>query len=58
VSCQHLICAQCAGPVFEGRCTSCRAVRAEVHTHGPHVSAQALVVLAVLLLLLAALLLR
>ena len=31
MSCEHLICAQCAGPVVEGRCSVCRAARAEVH---------------------------
>jgi hypothetical protein len=34
MSCEHLICAQCAGPVVEGRCTACRASRAQVH-HRP-----------------------
>ena len=58
MSCEHLICAHCAGPVADGRCASCRATRAEVHAHGPHLSAQAMVLLAVLLLLVAALLLH
>lgn len=31
MSCEHLICAQCAGPVVEGRCATCRAGRAQVH---------------------------
>ncbi len=31
MSCDHLICAQCAGPVVEGRCPACRAARAQVH---------------------------
>jgi ferredoxin len=36
MSCEHLICAQCAGPVAEGRCPTCRESRAHVHheTHG------------------------
>jgi hypothetical protein len=34
MSCEHLICARCAGPVVEGRCTACRAARAEVHHPG------------------------
>jgi hypothetical protein len=36
MSCEHLICAQCAGPVAEGRCPTCRNARAHVHheTHG------------------------
>jgi hypothetical protein len=35
MSCEHLICAQCAGPVVEGRCPVCRAGREKVHNHGP-----------------------
>jgi hypothetical protein len=34
MSCEHLICAQCAGPVVEGRCPACRAARDHVHHHG------------------------
>ncbi|MFC4531647.1 hypothetical protein [Sphaerisporangium dianthi] len=34
MSCEHLICANCAGPVVEGRCSACRAGRARVHHHG------------------------
>ncbi|GAA2084427.1 hypothetical protein [Actinomadura alba] len=37
MSCEHLICARCSGPVVEGRCPTCRAARAEVHDHGPSV---------------------
>ncbi|HEY6314689.1 MAG TPA: hypothetical protein VIY52_28350 [Streptosporangiaceae bacterium] len=33
MSCEHLICAQCAGPVVEGRCPACRAARQHVHHH-------------------------
>jgi hypothetical protein len=33
MSCEHLICAQCAGPVSEGRCPVCRAARAGMHHH-------------------------
>ena len=37
MSCEHLICAQCAGPVAEGRCPVCRSARDHVHRegHGP-----------------------
>jgi hypothetical protein len=49
MSCEHLICAQCAGPVAEGRCPTCREARAHVHHHGHGVSAQ--LVAAVLLVL-------
>ncbi len=34
MSCVHLICAACAGPVVEGRCPVCREGRAKVHHHG------------------------
>jgi uncharacterized paraquat-inducible protein A len=34
MSCEHLICAQCAGPVIEGRCPVCRAGREKIHHHG------------------------
>jgi len=33
MSCEHLVCAGCAGPVSEGRCPRCRQARAEVHHH-------------------------
>jgi hypothetical protein len=55
MSCEHLICAQCAGPVVEGRCPACRAARD--HVHHQHFSATpqfivaALLALAVVLLL-------
>ena len=51
MSCEHLICANCAGPVVEGRCPACRAARAEVHRPGPAVSPQLLMAAALLLLL-------
>jgi hypothetical protein len=51
MSCDHLICANCAGPVEEGRCASCRAARAELHHHG--ISSQQAMILAALLLILA-----
>jgi hypothetical protein len=35
MSCEHLICAQCAGPVADGRCPVCRAARSDLHHH-PH----------------------
>ena len=34
MSCEHLICAQCAGPVSEGRCPVCRAAKADLHHRG------------------------
>jgi hypothetical protein len=51
MSCEHLICANCAGPVVEGRCSACRAARAHVHHHGPTITPQLLVAAALLLLL-------
>jgi hypothetical protein len=53
MSCEHLICAQCAGPVSEGRCPTCRLARAHVHheSHGPGLSVVLAVLLVALLLL-------
>ncbi len=55
MSCEHLICAQCAGPVVEGRCPACRAARQHVHhqrfSATPQLIVAALLVLTVLLLL-------
>jgi hypothetical protein len=55
MSCEHLICAQCAGPVVEGRCPACQTARAQVHRHSPGLSVPLLVagLLALLLLTLA-----
>jgi hypothetical protein len=56
MSCEHLICAQCAGPVAEGRCPSCRLARDHVHhsSHGASARLILVVALAVALLALAA----
>jgi len=55
MSCEHLICAQCAGPVIEGRCPACRAAREDVHhqrfSATPPLIVAALLALAVVLLL-------
>ncbi|HLH82418.1 MAG TPA: hypothetical protein VKV38_04085 [Trebonia sp.] len=52
MSCEHLICAHCAGPVVEGRCPACRAARAQVHHHGPGaLTPQLLIAVALILLL-------
>jgi hypothetical protein len=55
MSCEHLICAQCAGPVVEGRCPVCRTARQHVHhQHSgatPQLIVAALLGLTVLLLL-------
>jgi hypothetical protein len=56
MSCEHLICAQCGGPVAEGRCATCREARAHVHhdTHGISVQVVAAILLVLALLALAA----
>ncbi|MCW2905026.1 MAG: hypothetical protein JWO67_7291 [Streptosporangiaceae bacterium] len=48
MSCEHLICARCSGPVVEGRCPTCRAARAQVHHHGPAVSPAVILIALVL----------
>jgi hypothetical protein len=53
MSCEHLICAQCAGPVAEGRCATCREARAHVHHHGLGMSVQLVAVVLLVLALLA-----
>lgn len=59
MSCEHLICAACAGPVEQARCPVCRAARAEVHHHGfaglpPAAVATIIALLALVVVLLAA----
>ena len=56
MSCEHLICAQCAGPVAEGRCPTCRQARANMHhhSHGPSIQLVALALLVLALLMAAA----
>ena len=56
MSCVHLICGQCAGPVSEGRCPACRATRQHIHHHqrfgvSPQLIVAAILALTVLLLL-------
>jgi len=53
MSCEHLICASCAGPVAEGRCPACRATRQHVHRGHSGVGPQLLLagILALVLLL-------
>ena len=54
MSCEHLICAACAGPVAEGNCPVCQAARADFHHHGSPLRMPLIVVtLAALLILLA-----
>jgi hypothetical protein len=52
MSCEHLVCAACAGPVADGRCPVCRAGRQQVHhTHSSVQPAALVAVLAALVLL-------
>jgi hypothetical protein len=57
MSCEHLICAQCAGPVAEGRCPVCAAARARMHHHhaGPNMILPLFAVVLIALLLMLAL---
>jgi hypothetical protein len=50
MSCEHLVCAYCSGPVSEGRCSVCRAGRARVHYHYSALSPALIVVVMALLL--------
>lgn len=56
MSCEHLVCAQCAHPVIEGRCALCRANRERMHQHGG--ISPTVVIAALLTLLLLALVLK
>ena len=56
MSCEHLVCASCAGPVVEGRCSVCRASRDHVHSSALiTVTPQMVAMLVVLLTVIAAL---
>jgi len=55
MSCEHLICAHCAGPVAEARCPVCRAAKSDLHHHHSH-SGSIPYAIALLLLALAVLL--
>jgi hypothetical protein len=50
MSCEHLICAHCNGPVVEGRCPACREARAHVHRHASGITPQVLIAVAIILL--------
>jgi hypothetical protein len=54
MSCEHLICASCAGPVAEGHCPVCQASRAHVHHSGSGLRIPLILVTLVVLLLLLA----
>ena len=56
MSCEHLICANCASPVVEARCPACATARARVHHHGSGLTvpltAAALIALSLVLIIL------
>jgi hypothetical protein len=49
VTCEHLVCASCAHPVAEGRCSICRAARSELRANRVSSYALALAVATLLL---------
>ncbi len=57
MSCEHLICAACAGPVEQARCPVCRAARAQVHHHHGFANLPPAVAVAIVALIALALLL-
>jgi hypothetical protein len=52
MSCEHLICAHCGGPVIEAHCPACRASKAHVHHHSQFALSPQLLIAAALILLL------
>ncbi|WP_436775436.1 hypothetical protein [Yinghuangia sp. YIM S09857] len=56
---EHLVCANCSGPVSEGRCSVCRASRQRLdRERGPQISPTLLAVLAGIVIVAALLLQR
>ena len=53
MSCEHLICARCAGPVVEAHCPACQQVRSQLHHHSSGLSLPLIVAVVLALLLLA-----
>ncbi len=51
MSCEHLICARCAGPVVEARCPACQAARAQTHHHSSGLNVPLIAAILLLLLL-------
>ncbi|MGW7352468.1 hypothetical protein [Streptomyces sp. Z26] len=51
--CDRLVCANCAGPVSEGRCSVCRAHRARMQSDGPLAALSSTALLAFLLAVIA-----
>jgi hypothetical protein len=53
MTCDRLVCANCAGPVSEGRCPVCRANRARLHQENPWAALTPAALIALLVALLA-----
>ncbi|MDJ1136144.1 hypothetical protein [Streptomyces iconiensis] len=53
MTCDRLVCANCAGPVSEGRCAVCRAERARQHRETPFAGLSPVALLTLLLTLIA-----
>ncbi|MGW7518817.1 hypothetical protein ACWGJ2_24840 [Streptomyces sp. NPDC054796] len=53
MTCDRLVCANCAGPVSEGRCSVCRAHRARLHRESPLASLSPATLLGLLVALIA-----
>lgn len=56
MTCDRLVCANCAGPVTEGRCPVCRANRARLQQENPWAAITPAALIALLVALLAVLL--
>ncbi|MBW1600423.1 hypothetical protein [Streptomyces sp. JJ38] len=52
MTCDRLVCANCAGPVSEARCSVCRAQRDRLHRGGPLAALTPAMLLALLMALL------
>lgn len=53
MTCDRLVCANCAGPVAEGRCRVCRANRARLQQENPWAALSPAALIALLVALLA-----
>lgn len=53
MTCDRLVCANCAGPVSEGRCAVCRANRARLQQENPWSALTPAALIALLVALLA-----
>lgn len=53
MTCDRLVCANCAGPVSEGRCAVCRAHRERLHREGSFAGLSPVALITLLLTLVA-----